>query len=359
MKNQQKKNVLSFIAILFVMTMLVGCKEPNKPTPTPTPTPTKVKVTVTFVFEGANVKDYSFQSDKNKSYTDKELLDMVIPTDASLKEYEAKTPTKEKKVGTTDEKFKVELAKQVVGLTFNIEEVSNDGIECSVKVTPSNGESFYYVDMISKYLAEKKWGGVNGLYDMDVKWWNFLAENNGNDWKDVMAERVYSGEKTFHSRDNLHKKMLYWDHDYYVYYYGIDKATGNQTTATQVMNLHTKKPTPSDNQFNFTMNQIYKDGVDANITTTNNDPYIILCDRKRYVDQFVNKTDTLGVPAMDYMIFELLDDTNTQIYNGNTHITRETLNPRRPNHDYYIIIAGFKNGLTTEVKLIPFKTAPN
>ncbi|MDO4726342.1 MAG: hypothetical protein Q4A56_03850, partial [Porphyromonadaceae bacterium] len=61
-----KRNVLYFGVILFMLTMLSGCKEPV----TPPPVDNTVQVTVKFTFEGTSIKDYTFKSDKNKSYTD-------------------------------------------------------------------------------------------------------------------------------------------------------------------------------------------------------------------------------------------------------------------------------------------------
>ncbi len=357
-----KKLKLFIVLTIVSTTLFLGCTPPN------TPNAEEVNVNIYFVLDGANViNEFAFKSEKNKSYTDLELFEKALANDATLKDYVTKNPTKENKVGTEDIKFTIELIKNITSnMKFKIEEVSIDGLEAAFKLIPSDNNQYYQVDIMSKWKFEKEFAGQkDSLYAFDVYWWKFVAENSGKDWLDVMKQFVYKGDQVFQSYETLGVKALQWNSDYIFYYYGIDYNTGKRTTDVNVHQFRTKAPTPSNNQFTVNISNVYSNGIKGTITTTNSDTYLVRCESKRYVDYYMNATEPIeDMKPVDFMIWKIVyanyEDNKAAglFHSGNFNIERSTQKLASPNTDYYLIVVGFKDGLTTEVKLVPFKTLP-
>ena len=138
-----------------------------------------------------------------------------------------------------------------------------------------------------------------------------------------------------------------WDSDYVITVYGIDYDDASPLTETYVTNFHTLKPTPSDNNITVELGDVYYNGVDVKVTTTNDDLYFVGSETAEYVNYFLNND------AMIKAWFEDVHENAELQHRGNAEFMKTV---KRPDTDYYLIVIGYNGGPSTELQLIPFHT---
>lgn len=250
--------------------------------------------------------------------------------------------------------------------------VSIGSIDATIKVTPSEGnEDKYYVAYIFDADAFERNGGMEKIHEWQKSWWN---RSGDADFHTNMMAKLIKGEKTFDITTEFPEiVMMKWDCDYVFFAYGVDTVTGDPTTDVFVYDFHTPKGSKqSDNQFTVTIESVAHDAVVARITTTNNDPYMVRCERTTsFVDSYRNKPETEllgGQKPLDAMIYHIMEsyykkmlyETGTgsfPVYQGDKLFTRDDQILLSANRGYTMIIVGFDEGPTTEIKYVDFTTA--
>lgn len=240
-------------------------------------------------------------------------------------------------------------------LTFDINVSNITSDDANIVITPSNDDIPYYYsisDSIGKDNRDKNYNG--SWYDMEVGWWSYLAQFYSITWQEVMQNFLVTGQHTANIEEDYGSTLM-WNTPYYVYSFGIDND-GNLTSAIAEKEFRTAKPTPSDNNITVAVKQELSDSVLIDVTTTNNDTYFIDCQKKSYVDYYLNQYNG-SKEQMFYQFYRsILSQINDQYFhNGNQ--TDLKANAHTSDADYYIIICGFDGGPTTNIQLIPFHTA--
>ena len=169
-----------------------------------------------------------------------------------------------------------------------------------------------------------------------------------------MQNFLVTGQHTANIEEDYGGRLM-WDTPYYVYCFGVDNE-GNLNSDIVEKLFRTTKPVPSDNEITVTLKQELSDGVLIDVATTNDDTYFIDCQKKSYVDYYLDEYDG----SKEQMFYRFFSSIRTQIndqyfHNGDqTDLKAKALTP---DADYYIIICGFNDGPTTDIQLIPFHTA--
>lgn len=254
---------------------------------------------------------------------------------------------------------------------FVLTPISIGSIDATIKVTPNNenGDKYYSAFVIPKVDWIKR-GGEEGIHDWQKSWWKRDGEAQFHEY---MMEELFKGEKVFNMVADFKFSLLKWDCDYVFYTYGVDTITGDKNTDIIIHEFHTSKAsTQSSNNITVTLGNITHEEVEAIISTSNNDQYMVRCGTKTYVQWYQNQhPDSLvgGQPPMDAMIYNLINNYYDKtlyeegegrfpLYRGDKQFDRNDQILMSPNRDYYMILVGFDRGVTSEIKLVPFTTAP-
>ncbi|MBR1525934.1 MAG: hypothetical protein IJ640_04665 [Prevotella sp.] len=210
-----------------------------------------------------------------------------------------------------------------------------------IKITPKNPEMYYSWILHSKDHYDQIIATSGDMNTFDLSWWNFMSEQTGASWSDCMHMDLSKGVTEEQS------EWMTWDSDYVITVYGIDYDDASPLTETYVTNFHTLKPTPSDNKINVELGDVYYNGVDVKVTTTNNDLYFVGSETAAYVNYFLNNDEMLKA------WFEDVHENAELQHRGNAEFMKTV---KRPDTDYYLIVIGYNGGPSTELQLIPFHT---
>lgn len=99
------------------------------------------------------------------------------------------------------------------------------------------------------------------------------------------------------------------------------------------------------------MVKTYSDGCDVKVTASNNDPYIVEAQPKAAWDKSLSNNGNDAVKAAG----EILRVS----YSGcadNYTVTGNKKDVASSNTEYVLIVCGYDSGVTTDVKVVPFKT---
>lgn len=210
-----------------------------------------------------------------------------------------------------------------------------------IKITPKNPEMYYSWILHSKDHYDQIIATSGDMNTFDLSWWNFMSEQTGASWSDCMHMDLSKGVTDERS------EWMTWDSDYVITVYGIDYDDASPLTETYVTNFHTLKPTPSDNNITVELGDVYYNGVDVKVTTTNDDLYFVGSETAEYVNYFLNND------AMIKAWFEDVHENAELQHRGNAEFMKTV---KRPDTDYYLIVIGYNGGPSTELQLIPFHT---
>lgn len=231
-------------------------------------------------------------------------------------------------------------------ITFDISISDITWGDAQVTITPSDAAAKYYYYTMPAWKLDQI-GGIDGIIDFDYDFWKMQANMYYMDVNDVIQEVLVSGPQSFRTSDD--SGMFKWGNTALVYCYAID-SLGNVITPLTYKNFTTTMPNASSNEFSVKINKILPNGVEASITTTNNDQYFIGAQRKKFTDYYVNDPDTMA-----YVLLSSNYKNADAFTTGNHDIAAEDFS-LYANQDYNLIVFGYDNGRSTPVTMVPFHT---
>lgn len=226
----------------------------------------------------------------------------------------------------------IEKSEVTFGLDYEIK-----GIVVNAKVTPSDKEILYYFTTADKAQYSDA-ASLKADIEKDIKQkikWN---EMFGFTAKDYVMDIASSGDQTFTLEKEANK-------EYIGFVCAID-TNGVFISEPMTKDFATGDPEPSDNIIDIKISNITTRTADIDITTTNNDPYIMGHDMASYWE---GKSDEEIVQEL--INSYRLDDLK---HNGNFSSTIKDLNP---DTEYVIFSFGYAGGsATTDLIKIEFRT---
>ena len=224
-----------------------------------------------------------------------------------------------------------------------------------VKVTPSDENMEYIFDIMEKAKWEELYGeDPEGIVADRIAGWeqDVLDGIEGNPtmdtWQKYMAIYQHSYPRTINASEYYN---MYWSTEYVMYAFGMNDE-GFQTTNVAVVEFATTTPEASNNTFTIEIGELTASTVAFSVTTTNDDPYFLTIQDKRYVDRFIgdNATETWEDMIWDLTFVKTDDQIMDYIFAGSQSFTNEDINKSvDSSREYQVVIWGFNNGPTTEV----------
>lgn len=213
-------------------------------------------------------------------------------------------------------------------------------------ITPPDEEMNWVYSILTKERYDTEAAG-SGILAFDQTGWQQEAnEQQLPSWINALSKDLQKGplacqEKQFSLRPGT---------EYTIYCYGRT-ADGDATTTITQKTFTTLIPTPSDNKITVLVDATYTDGVEATVTTTNNDPYYILIQPKS-IELLLPE----GVDKLTCSLINLFEEA--PIHSGDRKFRKEDFQELEADSDYYLIVFGYDEGASTELQMIPFRTQP-
>lgn len=246
------------------------------------------------------------------------------------------------------------------------------GISADVKITPNDTEMSYFW-WIEEKVQYDEWfdNSDNLLIQNDFGFWQYYADLEGLDWKEVMNWDLTDGV-TEDSSDSLYN-LLMWDNEYMVYVYGLD-SDGN--LLTQMTKKHFKtnpKPAAKDVTFDISIESTEWDtafnkfAVSAKITPSDPEAkYYVTITNMSWYDWYFT-ADNTGRSDEEYIQYQILLNASKQSWEvledfrmqGETvYQPHESRNQYfSPSREYGVFVFGLdENGPTTPLKIFEFTT---
>lgn len=255
---------------------------------------------------------------------------------------------------------------------FAIDVTNITGISADVKITP-NDPNMSYFWWIEEKVQYDEWfdSSDNLLIQNDFGFWQYYADLEGLDWKEVMNWDLTDGV-TEDSSDSLYN-LLMWDNEYMVYVYGLD-SDGN--LLTQMTKKHFKtnpKPAAKDVTFDISIESTEWDtafnkfAVSAKITPSDPEAkYYVTITNMSWYDWYFT-ADNTGRSDEEYIQYQILLNASKQSWEvledfrmqGETvYQPHESRNQYfSPSREYGVFVFGLdENGPTTPLKIFEFIT---
>jgi hypothetical protein len=126
---------------------------------------------------------------------------------------------------------------------------------------------------------------------------------------------------------------------------------GYQTTEVVVAEFATTTPEVSANALSITLGEVTESSVAFTVNASNDDPYFVSIQDKRYVERFGDgKEESWEDMIWDLTYSKTDDQIASYIFNGTQELTNESINKKVDTfHEYQILVWGFNDGPTTEV----------
>lgn len=255
---------------------------------------------------------------------------------------------------------------------FAIDVTNITGISADVKITPNDPDMsyFWWIEEMEQY---DEWfdNSDNLLIQNDFGFWQYYADLEGLDWKEVMNWDLTKGV-TEDSSDSLYN-LLMWDNEYMVYVYGLD-SDGN--LLTQMTKKHFKtnpKPAAKDVTFDISIESTEWDtafnkfAVSAKITPSDPEAkYYVTITNMSWYDWYFT-ADNTGRSDEEYIQYQILLNASKQSWEvledfrmqGETiYQPHESRNQYfSPSREYGVFVFGLdENGPTTPLKIFEFTT---
>lgn len=254
------------------------------------------------------------------------------------------------------EVVKTSVAEITGNLELNVVGGSETWRDALVKIVPSNNDLEYVFGFMSKAEWTQKYAAnpnliiqnrIDGwLYDVECGI-DYLPELDT--WQKYMQLCQLSGPKTISVAEYYN---LRWAEEYVAYAFGMNDD-GDTTANVVVKEFATTTPVASANQFSIEIGELTASSVAFTVTTTNDDPYFLTIQDKRYLERFGDGRSE----SWEDMIFDLtFSKTDMQLSNnifaGTQTFTNASISKNVDTfHEYQIVVWGFNNGPTTEVYL--------
>lgn len=240
-------------------------------------------------------------------------------------------------------------------LDINLSEINN--LSCRYSITPANRSLRYYyllriqsgeysVDGMTQYGSEEQ-----NVFHFAMDWWQFCAEMYGMTWIEFMNQVGLSSGTTNEYEDGLKPGS-----EYCIIAFAMNED-GTLASPVEIKKFTTTKPEPSDITFDVTVDQITSAEAIFTVVPSNNDKYFVNVQRASYVDWFIENNC-----VEEEMVASLTSGFSPEVYpeaycQGTvTRSTDDFLASIRKDTDYYIIVFGYDEGLTSGVSLTKFHT---
>ena len=223
-----------------------------------------------------------------------------------------------------------------------------------VDITPSNNNMEYIVDVMekgewNKLYAENPEAIVAErirLWELDVEY-GIETYPDLDTWQKYMQLYQQSGTQTLNVSEYYN---LRWGAEYVVYAFGMNDE-GYQTTNVVTVEFATTTPESSANVLSVTLGEVTESSVAFTVNATNDDPYFVTIQDKRYVERFGDGKEESWEDMIWDLTFGKTDDQIAAfIFNGTQELTNDSINKKVDTlHEYQILVWGFNDGPTTEV----------
>lgn len=242
-------------------------------------------------------------------------------------------------------------------LDIRLDQIGNRS--CKYTITPANNELRYYsllrvqsgeysVDGMVQHGSEEQ-----NIYHFALDWWDFCAELYNMTWQEVMNQIGLDKGITTEVGEDLKPGT-----EYNISAFAMN-ADGTMASPVEVKKFYTTTPTRTDMTFEVTMGNITSNDATFTIMPSSDDPYFVNVQRASYVDWFVER----GLEETE-MVQSLVENVKPSVYpeaycRGQvTRSATDYLTSLRKDEDYYVIVFGFDDGLTSAVSLTKFHTLP-
>ena len=255
---------------------------------------------------------------------------------------------------------------------FAIDVTDITGLSANVKITPNDPEMsyFWWIEEVSEY---DEWfdNSDNLLIQNDFGFWQYYADLEGLDWKEVMRWDLTNGV-TEDSSDSLYN-LLMWDNEYMVYVYGLDSEGNLKTQMTKKHFKTSPKPENKDLKFDVKIESTEWDtafnkfAISAKITPSDPEAkyYVTITNMSWYNWYFT--ADNTGRSDEEFIQYQILLNASKQSWEvledfrmqGETvYQPHESRNQYfSPNREYGVFVFGLdENGPTTPLKVFEFTT---
>jgi hypothetical protein len=225
-----------------------------------------------------------------------------------------------------------------------------------IDIRPSDSSMEYIIDFMERDEWEELYGeNPEAIVAERIRLWELDVEYgieiypNLDTWQKYMQLYQLSGTQTIYVSQYYN---LRWDTDYVMYAFGMNDE-GFQTTDVVVVDFSTAKPEPSSNELAVTIGEVTESSVAFTITATNDDPYFVTIQDKRYLERFgEGKEESWEDMIWDLTFGKTDDQISAFIFNGTQELTNASINKSVDTlHEYQVVVWGFYDGPTTEVIL--------
>ena len=226
--------------------------------------------------------------------------------------------------------------------------------DAQVSITPSDNSMEYIVGIMERAEWDELYAADPAsivterirLWELDLEY-GLEIYPDLDTWQKYMQLDQQSGAQTLYASDYYN---LRWSSDYVMYAFGMNDE-GYQTTDVIIVEFSTTTPEASSNSLSITLDQVSEGAVAFTVNASNNDPYFVSIQDKRYVERFgEGKQESWEDMIWDLTFSKTDDQIASYIFNDTQELTNESINKSLNKlNEYQILVWGFNEGPTTEV----------
>jgi len=227
--------------------------------------------------------------------------------------------------------------------------------EATVKYMPSNNDIHYFRSVLKKTKFFDENNGVEGIYDFDKSWFEFMASmTTDKTWDQVFYEACVSGEST-ETASYLFgtDKGLEWGTDFVAYAYGINEAGEIITPVSYVEFSTPQRNNNTDLTFDLSVVDVTKkEGKNTytariNVIPSTSDTYATHYHSVEFYDWYIDNPDYTWE---DYL-FTQFDKYIYKTYIGENVFECPNI---KPGEECYFVVTGYDDAPNTEIFKIKF-----
>lgn len=267
----------------------------------------------------------------------------------------------------------------IASVTFEVTLNKIFAVNANFTIKPSSNEITYAVGCLTKtkYEQEKAKGDSKdpplGIFGYDKTWYEFVASTlpEGTTWQQAADTHGYYKEGDYTTNvlggEYINMQDLKPETPCIIYWYRINRDSDKPTSEIFTKEFTTLAHKPSENQITGKIEEIYKNGIKVNMTTTNNDKYFAsfcyvktleayLPGGKAYQKGFRLKDMATRLVA-DAMSNATQNNTEITLYTGNKTITPNDIKtPQSNQKEFYFVYfpCDLENGITDNIKYEKF-----
>lgn len=224
----------------------------------------------------------------------------------------------------------------------------------TVTFTPKDDAQKYYAFIVSDADRQTMIEKYGSIVASDQAYWDYMAEQYDVDLSYLLSQILYSGAKTVDAKE-FSGQALTPETTYWAYCFGVDASTGEATTEVYEQQFKTAAAKTSSNVLTANITNIYSDGCDVTVNTTNDDKYILDIQSENVWNRFLsNNGGDAKKAAQD--LFQVVYGGFADNYTKQGDFTGK-VETSQSDTDCVLIVCGYDGGVTTDVQAIPFHTA--